>query len=58
MYLFGYSGGGGGRGGYDWECLASQLSSQLNQSTRKIWKQSDTDILCRLYNDEISADME
>ena len=49
-------GGGGGLGsGYDWAHLA-QLSSDLNQSTCKIWKQSAKDILCYLENDEISAD--
>ena len=57
--MFGYSGEGGGGGlggGYDWAHLASQLSSHLNQYTCKIWKQSNTDILCYIENDEMSAD--
>ena len=54
---FGIFGGGGGLGGgYDWAHLASQLSSHLNQSTCKIWKQSYKDMLCFLENDEMSAD--
>ena len=39
-------GGGGLGGGYDWAHLASQLSSHLNQSACKIWKQSYNDIVC------------
>ena len=54
---FGIFGGGGGLGGgYDRAHLASPLSSHLNQSTCKIWKQSYKDILCYLEKDEMSAD--
>ena len=58
FWIFGVGGGGGGGlgGGYDWAHLASQLSSYLNQSTCKIWKQSDKDISCYLENDEMSMD--
>ena len=57
MCIFGYSGGPG------WPIkksdrphLASQLSSYQYQSTNKIWKQSDNDLLSYRENDEMSAD--
>ena len=49
MWIFGYSGGGGGWMALQYNhtvpVLFSQLSSHLYQSTYKIWKQFDEDIL-------------
>ena len=59
MCIIGYSGGGGCMVAHklsDQAHLASQLSSHLYQSTYKIWKQSDKDVLSYLENDEMSAD--
>ena len=55
--ILGLFGGGGGGPGWRINNLASQLSSHLYQSTNKIWKQSDKDVLSYRENDEVSVDV-
>ena len=51
MYIFGYSGGGGG----GWIALPSYPLT-YNNLQNKIWTQSDKDFLSYCENDEVSAD--